>query len=147
MSVLRLGPGVWRDTINHFRMCGREMAECVVYWVGPLSERELVNEVVHPTHSQSAWHYDVPPHWLNEFMVQLHREKRTVRVQVHTHSGRAFHSATDDEWPLVRTPGFLSLVLPRWGREPLREHEMYLGELDGFGIWHRRSIRDRFEGI
>jgi hypothetical protein len=45
----------------------------------------------------------------------------TVVAQLHTHPGRAFHSSTDDAFPLVSTPGFLSIVAPDFGSRGLIE--------------------------
>ena len=58
----------------------------------------------------------------------------SVRVQVHTHAGEAFHSATDDKWPVVATPGFISLVIPNFAMGPIGFDGTFLAELrvEGF---------------
>jgi hypothetical protein len=65
--------------------------------------------------------------WATEFFLDLSaRGERTV-AQVHVHPGvRVHHSDTDDEHVLVPVPGFISIVLPNFGRRPLA---------DGSGIW------------
>jgi hypothetical protein len=58
-----------------------------------------------------------------------------VRVQVHTHPGRAFHSPTDDDFPIVRTEGFLSLVIPRFAQGKVGLAEAFLTEVQSDGEW------------
>jgi hypothetical protein len=56
-------------------------------------------------------------------------------VQVHTHGRRAFHSATDDAFPIVQTPGFLSLVLPWFAMGPVGLDDAFLVTLEHGGRW------------
>src|SRR5262245_3753477 len=118
-------PAVWAATLEHLRRCGVDR-ECVVYWTARVDEPELVVDVVHPVHTSTRWHYEVAGSWLTKFAIELYRRRQTVRAQVHTHQGAAFHSRSDDAWPLVHTPGFLSLVLPRFARDPQVAESMYL---------------------
>jgi hypothetical protein len=37
-----------------------------------------------------------------------------IAAQIHTHPKRAFHSAADDKWAIVRHTGALSLVIPHF---------------------------------
>lgn len=145
--MLRVEPSVWLATLEHFRRCGRSRIECVVYWVARQADPDVVDDVAHPNHVSTKWMYQVKPAWLNAFMVRLHTERRTVRVQVHTHCEDAFHSATDDGWPLVTTPGFLSLVIPRFAESPILHDDLFLAELNEHGKWHRADISQRIAGV
>jgi hypothetical protein len=140
--VLTVGPGVWSATLEQFQRCGRGRAECVVYWLARLEAPDVVDTVVHPDHTATAGMYSVKSDWLTPFFIRLHSERRTVRVQVHTHCYEAFHSVTDDAWPLVTTPGFLSLVLPEFARGPLHHDDFFLVELDPSGEWNRIDVRE-----
>jgi hypothetical protein len=40
-------------------------------------------------------------------------------VQVHAHPGEAFHSGTDDAFPVVTTEGGLSIVAPSFCKDAL----------------------------
>ena len=145
--MLALTEAVWPASLAEFRSCGRGRSECVVYWLGPLHDATVIDVAVHPEHSSTPWMYQVQDSWLSAFMVRLHTERRTVRVQVHTHCGAAFHSQTDDEWPLVTTPGFLSLVVPRFAMGPIRRDELYLAELNSTSGWDRVVIEKRIKGL
>jgi len=58
-----------------------------------------------------------------------------VRAQVHTHPGSAFHSATDDAYPMVQTSGFLSLVIPNFALGECSLAGAALYELGDYGRW------------
>jgi hypothetical protein len=145
--VIRLLRPVWSDTLEHFRSCGRGRAECVVLLTGPIDAPGFVDEAIHPEHIATAWYYRIDPSWLHQFHVALYRNARTIRAQVHTHKGRAFHSTTDDTYPAVNTPGFLSLVLPRFALGAMNEDDMWLAELDADGHWQHLHPAERIEGV
>jgi hypothetical protein len=144
--MLSLGHGVWTDTLVQLRDCGDSRNECVVYWTGPLESDGLVDRAVHPEHTAAPGHYAPTQEWLQRFFVSLHRERRTVRGQVHTHGGQAFHSGTDDEYPLVHTTGFLSLVVPDFARSPSRASELYLVEMGSDGRWRHAAFGEHITG-
>jgi hypothetical protein len=100
------------ETFDQLRVCGDGRRECVVYWTSATEEPNRVTEVVHPQHTASALGYEVDSAWVNALFLDLRRRRRTVRVQVHTHPGRASHSEVDDEFALAPATGFISLVLP-----------------------------------
>lgn len=80
--------------------------------------------------------------WLNAFWQELTKTRSGIRVQVHTHPGRAFHSPTDDAWPIVHTPGFLSFVIPDFANGPASFAGAYLAQLRGDGCWEQAAITD-----
>lgn len=82
--------------------------------------------------------------WLNAFWLSLARNNHGVRVQIHTHPGEAFHSLTDDTYPIIHTPGFLSLVIPNFATGPVWFKDAFLTELQSSGHWEEVSISERF---
>ena len=145
--MIRLVRPVWDDTLELLRRCGRGHLECVVLWTGPISTPDIVDAALHPEHSATAWSYRLDPTWLHRLHVDLYQQGRTIRAQVHTHGGKAFHSATDDTYPAVNVPGFLSLVLPRFAVGRVREDEMWLAELAVDGEWGHARPSKRIEGL
>jgi hypothetical protein len=115
-------------TFAFFRACGGGQRECVAYWLGPIAQPDIVNEVIHPEHMSARGGYQLSDAWLTRFWFDLARRGKSVRVQVHTHPHAAFHSATDDAWALVDTPGFLSLVIPNFGQGPIGLDAAFLTE-------------------
>jgi len=141
--LIRVRRALWTDTLNIVRACGaRNRRECVVFWLAPISDPGKVIAAVHPLHSATAGHYDVDQEWLHECWVDMRQKRRTIVAQVHIHGGRAFHSLSDDEGPVVHVPGFLSLVLPSFGVPDDCLEEAYLARIDSAGSFRQVSVRE-----
>jgi len=133
--MLTLAPGVLGTTFEHLRRCGAGEKECLVVWVASIESADYVDEVLHPAHVASAVRCDFDPKWIGELWLELGRRQRTVRAQVHSHPGPAYHSARDDQFPLIHTPGFVSVVIPNFARGRIGLSDAYMTERDGDGGW------------
>ena len=60
--------------------------------------------------------FNVPPRAMVSCMQAAGRFDLQVVAQVHTHPGEAYHSDGDVEGAKIRYPGYVSLVLPEYGR-------------------------------
>jgi len=134
--ALRLAREVVRETFRVFRECGRGECECAVYWTGPAFD-DLVDRVEHPLHSRSALGYQIDDGWLTEFWKRLGTSKRSIKAQVHTHPEEAFHSATDDQWPIVSQSGFISIVIPNFASGEPSLDSAWVGRLQPNGEWQQ----------
>lgn len=110
-----------------------------MYWTGPLGQPGFVDAVEHPRHTATPFGYEIDTWWVTAFFLRLRHDHRSTRAQVHTHPRRASHSQTDDRFALVPTRGFLSLVIPNYGRGPASLDAAYLTELDAAGKWVPRD--------
>jgi proteasome lid subunit RPN8/RPN11 len=135
-GLLRLASDVVQKTFATLRECGCGDCECVVYWIGP-SEADVVNGVEHPIHRRSPFGYEINDRWLMDFWKRLAASKHSVKAQVHTHPGEAFHSATDDNWPIVSQEGFHSIVIPDFATGEISLRNAWIGRLRGDGVWYR----------
>ena len=124
------------ETFKAFRSCGMGKCECVVYWTGP-ADQSLVDGFEHPVHQRSPFGYAIDDRWLTDFLWRLARSHRSVRAQAHTHPGRAFHSETDDTWPIVSQPGFLSIVIPNFAAGRPSLENAWVGRLRPNGEWEQ----------
>jgi len=145
--VLRVPAAVIDATFRTLSGCGQERSECVVYWTGPVAIPRVVDGWDHPTHRRSRWGYQIDDAWLTQYWFRLGRDARAIRAQVHTHPGAAFHSATDDEWPIVSQAGFLSVVIPNFARGPIRWGAMWAGHLTEEGTWRTAPVLSLIEVI
>ena len=145
MDRYKLSRAILASTFDKFRECGSGLHECQIFWIGPWERPLTVSEPVHPRHWSHSSGFDVEGGWLNTFWLELAAKRVGVRVQVHTHPGRAFHSATDDAFPIVHLPGFLSLVIPNFGLGPVTFEGAYLAELTEGGQWRNVPVRSRIE--
>lgn len=75
---------------------------------------------------------------LHKLNVWLYRNHQILAVQIHTHPQDAYHSETDDTYPIVTILGGLSLVVPRFCREGLLCDDLAVYRLGADG-WTRQS--------
>lgn len=144
--ALRLSQALLEETFGHFRRCGAGKRECQALWVGPWSHPDVVSRVVHPAHTASPVGFQLDESWLNAFWFDLADRQEGVRAQVHTHPGAAYHSSTDDDFPIIRSEGFLSLVIPRFATGPVGFERAFLAQVRG-GHFEEVRIADELEVI
>ncbi len=141
----RIRRGLLESTFEQFRSCGCGRNECQALWVGPVADPQRISRLVHPVHDASPVGFQVDPEWLTQFWLDMAREQLSIRVQVHTHPGAAYHSATDDAFPIVHSPGFLSLVIPRFATGLVGFERAYLAQIDADGRWFEADIQRLLE--
>jgi hypothetical protein len=109
------------ETENFLRQAGAQDCEGAVLWI---AEREVdsfrVQRVIAPRQSASRWHFDVPLEERMRIAMTL-REKQVVLLQVHSHPEEAFHSPRDDRKAMVDRQWALSIVVPNFCRDGMRD--------------------------
>jgi hypothetical protein len=134
IGLVRVAGDILEKSFETFRECGRAECECAVFWTGP-HDTDGVDGVEHPVHQRSPYGYEVNDRWLTGFWKRLVVSRQTIKAQVHTHPGAAFHSATDDRWPIVSQPDFLSIVIPDFAMGDVSLEGAWVGRLGEDGIW------------
>ncbi len=145
--VFLVPPRVLSETFDHLRQCARGQRECQVLWTSSWETPEEITGVVHPKHRAHAGGFDVDSAWLNTLWLGLADRNEGVRVQVHSHPGEAFHSPTDDGYPVIHTPGFLSLVIPNFARGDVGFRDAFLAELGADGRFRQVPISSRLRVV
>jgi proteasome lid subunit RPN8/RPN11 len=136
---------VLEQTFEHLRKCGSGRRECVAYLTGPADQVDVIDGVVHPRHTAGAARYDLDSESIARLWSELANQRRSIRVQVHTHPGAAFHSSRDDHLALVHTPGFLSLVIPNFALGLVGFGGAYLAERTNDGRWVETVLTERLQ--
>lgn len=85
----------------------------------------------------SPFGYEIDRNWLTELWKRLAASQRSIKVQIHTHPGQAFHSSTDDKWPIVAQAGFMSIVIPDFATGEPNLDLSWIGSLQENGTWRR----------
>jgi hypothetical protein len=67
----------------------------------------------------------------------VHERSETLAAQVHSHPTSAYHSSTDDAFPLVTLIGALSIVVPDFARYAPADMERW--------AWYRLSAQGKWE--
>jgi hypothetical protein len=140
--MITLAPEVLEGSFEHLRGCGAGRRECVLVWAGPVKQPGVIDEVIHPRHTASAVAYDIDPQWVGELWLALAQRGKTVRAQVHTHPGSAYHSARDDTHGLIHTPGFVSIVIPRFAIGPVGLTGAFVTSKTAAGGWREVDVVD-----
>jgi hypothetical protein len=133
--ALTLARGIMASTFEQFRCCGQGHDECVVYWTGPRDIPGAVDGFVLPGHQAGPDWYETDPAWVTSFFLELRRDGRMARAQVHTHPALAGHSHVDDDHALVARPDFHSLVIPHFAAGPVGLDDAYLAIVTPDGAW------------
>lgn len=110
-------------TNEALRVAGKRHREAFVLWTGVLAkDGRLQVRAVHVP-QQTAYSLSsglcvrVEGDELHRLNIWLYENGQLLAVQVHTHPTEAYHSATDDTYPIVTGRGGLSIVVPNFCRE------------------------------
>lgn len=139
----RMRKEVLDQAFEHLRCCGVGRAECVVYLTGLATDPALIDGVLHPRHTAGVGGYDLDTSAIAELWRELATSRRSIRVQMHTHPGTAYHSSRDDALALVHTPGSLSLVIPNFALGSVGFDGAFLAERTAVGSWVGVPVADK----
>ena len=141
----RVPAHVLAETFGLMRQCGRGCRECQVLWTSSWSDPTIITGVVHPQHKSHAGGFQLDSNWITDFWREMSRTGQGIRVQIHTHPQEAFHSITDDAYPIIHSVGFLSLVIPDFAMGSISLERSYLAEIAPDGGWLEALPESRLE--
>jgi hypothetical protein len=115
------GEDILQDTERALRAAGRDGCELFVLWTGRLREDTFIVEHCYVPAQRSfrmrrGLCVRVDADELHKLNRWLFDNGQTLAVQIHTHPKDAYHSETDDTYPIVTTLGGLSIVIPDFCR-------------------------------
>lgn len=133
----QISEGLVQATEDALREAGSKEFERFVLWSGRTSDKLFrVEHIYVPTQRSFKLKRGVcvrveAPELdrLNRWLYANHQE---LAIQVHSHPNEAYHSETDDTFPIVTLLGGLSIVVPNFCRD----------ELFGYGIAVFRLTRE-----
>lgn len=126
------------QTETALREAGHDRLERFVLWSG-IEEGGTFR--IHSAHvpEQTAYRTDggllveVKGPALHRLNVWLHEHGEVLGVQIHSHPREAYHSETDDTFPIVTELGALSIVVPDFCRQPFLRSELAVYRLSTNG--------------
>jgi hypothetical protein len=123
------------------RDAGRQHAEVFALWTGNIENGTFTaagvyvpDQIAHELAEGLC--VTVDGEALHTLNLWLYQNRQTLAVQVHTHPTRAYHSTTDDTYPIVTQRGGLSLVVPDFASNGVRGPGTALYRLGNDG-WRR----------
>lgn len=131
----RVGADLVESTEQALRTAGAQGHELFVLWSGRIDGTVFDVTTAHVP-KQTAYRLDtglcvrVDGDELHRLNVWLYESGEVLGAQVHAHPSRAYHSDTDDTYPIVSAPGALSIVAPDFCRRGLLVTDSALFRLD-----------------
>src|SRR5690606_12472634 len=124
---------------EHLRQCGQQGVEGVGLWFGEFQTdvEFLIKSTIIP--SQKAYEfedgllYTVGEEELERINLWQYENKQTLIAQIHSHPNEAYHSATDDAYPIVTKLGGISIVVPDFAFRAFKIEDWAVYRLSGSG--------------
>ena len=135
----RIKANAIRETEEAIQTAGQDGYELFVVWSGTREEDTFKVAKVHVP-EQASYKLDtglcvrVDGSELHRLNVWLYEAQQVIGVQVHSHPADAYHSYTDDAYPIATLEGSLSIVLPFFGRDGWRSSDIAVYRLER-GLW------------
>ena len=118
----RIEASAIRETVEAIRSAGQDGYESFVLWSGTRDDDTFTVAQVHIP-EQTSYKLNtglcvrIDGSELHRLNVWLYEAQQVIGVQVHSHPTDAYHSDTDDTYPIATLEGSLSIVLPFFGRD------------------------------
>lgn len=134
------------ETIRFLQDVGSEGYEGFVLWAGIAETAEVFRFTTAIIPEQHAMMTDdgllvfVEGEALFKVNKTLHEHGEILGGQAHTHPTSAYHSSTDDHYPLVTLLGALSVVVPDFAKNAPADIEAWAWyRLTEYGVWKPAS--------
>ena len=125
ISSINIPSRCLEEVYTHLRKVGIKRFEGVALWAGaPAGESSFdITTTIIPNQTsynhENGLLYTVDGDELYKINVWLYQNKLTLMSQIHSHPGAAYHSDTDDAFPIIAVNGGLSIVIPNFGFDEL----------------------------
>lgn len=140
ISRIRVPPIILEKTALHMGAFAAKGRECMVFWSGKLvgHNEADISSCICPKQRTSSVTIEVPLRATARLHRLLATRQEFLFAQVHSHPGDAFHSATDDMYPITHKPGFISIVVPNFCTEGVIDlARCFVVEYVRCGKWRR----------
>jgi hypothetical protein len=136
VDVFSVPTRIITETEENLRLAGRNGLELFVLWSGCVHGTEFLVETSHVPRqtsyrSDSGLMVRVEGDALHQLNAWLYEHGESLAVQVHAHPTEAFHSVTDDTYPIVTADGSISVVTADFCRQGFFSESTATYRLDG----------------
>jgi hypothetical protein len=110
---------IQNQTTAHIRECGSNGEEGFLAWSGVNRDDQIfIRSAVIPSEGAFRHHLGIgfSDRAIEHIADVIQSKGEKLIAQVHSHPFEAFHSETDDQFPLIHRKGFLSIVIPLFGK-------------------------------
>lgn len=139
---------------EHLRVAGMKGVEGVGLWLGR-QDGTLFTVYSSLIPAQKAYQmdegllYQVGGEELHRINRWAYEQKLVLLAQIHSHPGRAYHSDTDDAYPIVTTLGGFSIVIPNFASDPIDKKywKVYRLQIDGWNEVPEMEVNKLFQFV
>ena len=147
VQLVRVPRQLAEEAHAHLKRVGTRGMEGFAIWAGTREGSIFqVSQTVIPAQrgvrSASGVCVTIGPEELHRLNVWLYENKLAVVAQIHSHPGRAYHSETDDTFPIATAIGCLSLVIPDFATQPFSLARCAVYRLSPAGRWREVPAAD-----
>ena len=138
-----------RETVEAIRTAGQDGYELFVIWSG-IRDDDVFNVAKVHIPDQISYKLNaglcvrIDGSVLHRLNAWLYEAQQVIGVQVHSHPADAYHSETDETYPIATLEGSLSIVLPFFGRDGWESSDIAAYRL-GQGGWLK--LTDPLSGL
>ena len=145
VTTVRVPRTLVGDVMDHLRRMGRKGYEGFALWAGEhQGETFQVTHTVIPAQkgvrSRQGVCVVIGPEELHRLNVWLYQNRRVLVAQIHSHPTDAYHSDTDDDYPIATTVGGLSLVVPDFAVRPFSLDTTAVYRLSAGARWEELPV-------
>lgn len=152
IRTVHIPKSLFDDTIKNLQRSGLEDKEGIAYWTGKLNDQdaEIKNLIVADEYSEfenRELFAKIPLSSAYKIGELIHQRNEILFAQIHSHPFEAFHSFVDDNYPISHRIGFLSIVVPYFGRDVHDLQRCAIYEYLGNAEWKKlteKEIASRF---
>ncbi len=147
VTEVRVPGSVVREAETHLRTVGRRGLEGFALWAGA-AEGSVFRVSASFIPKQTGHRLPegvcviVAGEELHRLNVWLYEHRLTLIAQLHSHPTEAYHSATDDAYPIVTTVGGVSIVVPNFARSPFSVASSAIFRLQQAGGWRQLRVAE-----
>ena len=120
-DYIEIPQSIFNQTLKQLQQVGEDYKEGIAYWSGVLNNNNgVIKNVIfaddYPEFHNESYFANVSLETSFKIGEKIHQRNEFLFAQIHTHPSDAFHSFVDDNYPISHRIGFLSIVIPNFGK-------------------------------
>jgi len=144
ITTIRIPRDKIAEAYKLMRFAGSKSVEGMALFAGKQKGNtfEILETIIPRQNSyrlESGLMYAVDADELHRINVWLFNNGFRIIAQIHSHPNEAYHSETDNQYPIVATIGGISIVVPRFASDPIDIDNWAVYRLSPQNLWEKQS--------
>lgn len=139
-NCIQISKSIFDTTLHQLQKVGEDYKEGIAYWSGILNRSNgIIKNVIfaddYPEFHNEPYFANVSLETSFKIGEKIHQRNEFLFAQIHTHPSDAFHSFVDNNYPISHRIGFLSVVIPNFGKNIDSLQQCKIFEYKGKAKW------------